>query len=632
MHHHTKRLDIPPSSISFPSDVEIAQNAVPVPIVEIAKDLGLSQDDDDDDFDLHGKFFAKVHLSVRDRLKNTPSGHYIVVTGISPTPLGEGKSTTAIGISQALGAHLGRSVFTCVRQPSQGPTFGIKGGAAGGGYSQIVPMVDFNLHLTGDFHAITAANNLCAAAIDTRMFHEATQSDEALYNRLVDFEKSRHFTPIMIKRLRKLGIDQSHPDDLSSKDRVRFARLDIDPDSITWQRVIDCNDRFLRKITIGQSETEQGRTRQTGFDITVASELMAILALATDLQDLRERIGRIVFATSKSGEPLTCDDLGVAGAMTVLMKDTLSPTLMQTLEGTPVLTHAGPFANIAHGNSSIIADQIALKLAGQDGYVLTEAGFGADIGFEKFMDIKSRCSGLMPELAVLVVSVRAIKVHGGCDLSRSSIENLDQVEAGCANMIQHIENIGKFGVPVLVCINRFTSDTDREIEIIRRKAVEAGAVDAVSSNHWAEGGKGAIDIAQAIVSACDKCKSAPRFLYGLELTLKQKIERIAFEIYRAAAVDYTPHAEEQLAHYERLGFGSLPICMAKTPLSFSSDPNLKGTPRGFKITVRDVRASVGAGFVYPLLGSIQTMPGLPTRPVFFDIDLDVKTGRVIGLA
>lgn len=624
---HTKRLNIPVGQ-AVPSDTEIAQSAAPVPIAEIARDLGLH----DDEFDLYGKYSAKVHLSVRDRLRDQPSGRYVVVTGISPTPLGEGKSTTALGISQALGAHLGHPVFVCIRQPSQGPTFGIKGGAAGGGYSQVVPMVDFNLHLTGDFHAVTAANNLCAAAIDTRMFHESTQTDEALYNRLVEHEKKRQFAPIMLKRLRKLGIDKTCPDDLTPEERVRFARLDIEPNSITWQRVLDCNDRFLRKITIGQSETEQGRTRQTGFDITVASELMAILALATDLKDLRERIGRIVFATSKSGEPLTCDDLGVSGAMAVLMKDTLTPTLMQTLEGTPVLTHAGPFANIAHGNSSIIADQIALKLVGPKGFVLTEAGFGADIGFEKFMDIKSRYSGIMPDLALLVVSIRALKVHGGCALNDATTENLEQVEAGCANMLQHIENIAKFGVPVVVCINRFTSDTDREIEIVKRKAFEGGATDAVNSNHWAEGGKGAVDMANAIVSACDKTRPKPHFLYDLDLTLKQKIEKISFEIYRAAAVEYTPHAEELLARYERLGFGGLPICMAKTPLSFSSDPNLKGTPRGFKITIRDVRASVGAGFVYPLLGSIQTMPGLPTRPIYYDIDLDVQTGKVIGLA
>ena len=357
-----------------PSDIEVAQAVKPISIEKIAAEVGILPDE----LELYGKSKAKVHLSIRDRLKNSPNGKYIVVTAITPTPLGEGKTTTTVGLSQALGAHLGKRVFTCIRQPSQGPTFGIKGGAAGGGYSQIIPMEEFNLHLTGDIHAITAANNLLAAAIDTRMFHESSQKDEALFDRLCPAAKdgSRRFSPVMLRRLKKLGIDRTDPNTLTSEERSRFARLDIDPDSITWRRVTDTNDRMLRQITIGQGPEEKGFTRVTGYDIAVASEIMAILALTTSLADMRERLGAMVIGTSRAGEAITADDIGVGGALTVLMKDAIMPNLMQTLEGTPAFVHAGPFANIAHGNSSIVADQIALKLVGQDGYALTEAGFG----------------------------------------------------------------------------------------------------------------------------------------------------------------------------------------------------------------------------------------------------------------
>src|SRR5215469_14911596 len=398
--------------VPVPSDIEIAQAATAIPIDQIASNAGILPGE----LELYGKSKAKVHLSIRDRLKDVPNGKYIVVTAITPTPLGEGKTTTTVGLSQSLGAHLRKKVFTCIRQPSQGPTFGIKGGAAGGGYSQIIPMEEFNLHLTGDIHAITAANNLLAAAIDSRVLHEkTTPDDQVLFDRLCPAAKdgSRRFSPVMLRRLKKLGIAKTDPNQLTPEERSRFARLDIDPDSITWRRVLDTNDRMLRQITVGQGPEEKGITRVTGFDMAVASEIMAILALATSLQDMRERLGRIVIGTNKSGESITADDLGVGCARTVLMKDTLMHNLMQTIEGTPAFVHAGPFANIAHGNSSIVADQIALKLVGPEGYVLTEAGFGADMGFEKFCNIKCRYSGLTPNCVVLVATIRALKMHGG---------------------------------------------------------------------------------------------------------------------------------------------------------------------------------------------------------------------------
>jgi methylenetetrahydrofolate dehydrogenase (NADP+)/methenyltetrahydrofolate cyclohydrolase/formyltetrahydrofolate synthetase/formate--tetrahydrofolate ligase len=620
-----------------PSDIDIAQAATPLPISQIAAEAGILPDE----LELYGKSKAKVHLSVRDRLKNAPNGKYIVVTAITPTPLGEGKTTTTVGLSQALGAYLGKKVFTNIRQPSQGPTFGIKGGAAGGGYSQIVPMEEFNLHLTGDIHAIVAANNLLAAAIDARMFHESTTDDAALFDRLVPAKKdgSRRFTTVMLRRLKKLGITKTDPNELTPEERSRWARLDIDPDTITWRRVVDTNDRFLRQITVGQGPEEKGATRSTGFDIAVASEIMAVLALTTSLADMKERFGRMVIGSSRKGEPVTADDIGVTGALMVLMKDAIMPTLMQTIEGTPAFVHAGPFANIAHGNSSIVADQIALKLAGSDGYVLTEAGFGADMGMEKFFNIKCRYSGLTPDCVVLVATIRALKMHGGGPkvvagkplAHEYTQENLGLLEKGCSNLLKHIENARKFGIPVVVGVNRFKDDTTAEIDLVRKLAKAAGAEDAVVSNHWAEGGAGAVELAHAVVAACQK-PSKFKFLYPLEMSIKDKIETIVKEMYGGAGVEYSPEAEKKIEVYTRQGFDKIPMCMAKTHLSISHDPNLKGAPSGFTVPVRDIRASVGAGFLYPLLGTMATMPGLSTRPGYYDIDVDTETGRIIGLS
>jgi len=620
--------------LPVPSDIEIAQEAKLKPISVIAEEVGLLPEE----LEYHGEYKAKVRLSVLERLKNLPDGKYIDVTAITPTPLGEGKSTTMMGLSQALGAFLGKKVFTCIRQPSQGPTFGIKGGAAGGGYSQVVPMEDFNLHLTGDIHAITAANNLLAAAIDARMLHEkATPDDEKLFNALCPADKqgSRRFSISMLRRLKKLGINKTDPNELTTEERKRFARLDIDAANITFRRVVDTNDRLLRTITIGQGPEEAGNERQTGYDITVASEIMAILALTKDLADMRDRMGNIVIGTSKAGEAITAEDLGVAGAMTVLMKDAIMPNLMQSLEGTPVFVHAGPFANIAHGQNSIIADRIALKLAD---YVVTESGFGADIGMEKFFDIKCRTSGLIPQVVVLVATVRALKMHGGgprvvagkpLDHAYTT-ENLDLLKAGLGNMQHHIRNAKKYGVNVVVAVNSFKDDTDSEVELIRKAAVEAGAEDAVVCRHWMEGGKGAVKLGEAVIKAAEKPTNF-KFLYPLEMSIKEKIETICTQIYGADGVEYSPEAERKIELYNRLGFDKLPLCMAKTHLSLSHDPALKGVPKGYKIPIRDVRASVGAGFLYPLLGEMRTMPGLPTRPVFYDVDLDLETGRVLGL-
>lgn len=616
-----------------PSDIEIAQAGYLKPVTQIADEVGLLPAE----LELHGSYEAKVRLEVLDRLKDIPDGVYVDVTAITPTPLGEGKSTTMMGLSQALGSHLGKRVFTCIRQPSQGPTFGIKGGAAGGGYSQVVPMEDFNLHLTGDIHAITAANNLLAAAIDARVFHEASQDDVKLFNALCPVNKQgkRRFSMSMLRRLEKLGIKKTDPEELTPEERSKFARLDIDPASITWRRVEDTNDRFLREITIGQGPEEKGMTRRTGYDIAVASEIMAILALTTDLADMRERLGRIVIGTNKAGEAVTAEDLGAAGAMTVLMKDAIKPTLMQSLEGTPVFVHAGPFANIAHGNSSIIADRIALKLAD---YVITESGFGADIGMEKFFDIKCRTSGLIPNVVVLVATVRALKMHGGGPKvvagkpldSAYTDENLELLSKGLPNLQHHIKNALGFGVPVVVAVNSFATDTKAEVELVRKAAQAAGAEDAVVCTHWMEGGKGAKALAEAVVKAAEKPVNF-KFLYPLEMSIKEKIEIICKQIYGADGVDYSPEAEAKIALYTRLGFDKLPLCMAKTHLSLSHDPALKGVPTGFRVPIRDIRASVGAGFLYPLLGEMRTMPGLPTRPVFYDVDLDLKTNRVVGL-
>lgn len=439
----------------------------------------------------------------------------------------------------------------------------------------------------------------------------------------------------MLKRVKKLGINKTDPNELTPEERKRFARLDIDPANITFRRVVDTNDRFLRTITIGQGPEETGNERQTGFDITVASEIMAILALTSDLADMRERMGRIVIGTNKAGEAVTAEDLGVAGAMTVLMKDAIMPNLMQSLEGTPVFVHAGPFANIAHGQNSIIADKIALKLAD---YVVTESGFGADIGMEKFFDIKCRASGLIPQVTVIVATVRALKMHGGgprvvagkpLDHAYTT-ENLDLLKAGLGNMQHHIRNAKKYGVNVVVAVNSFKDDTDAEVELIRKAAVEAGAEDAVVCRHWMEGGKGAVKLGEAVIKAAEKPTNF-KFLYPLEWSIKQKIEIICKDIYGADGVEYTPEAERKIELYNKLGFDKLPLCMAKTHLSLSHDPALKGVPKGYKIPIRDIRASVGAGFLYPLLGEMRTMPGLPTRPVFYDVDLDLETGRVLGL-
>ncbi len=619
-----------------PSDIDIAQAGTLKPILQVAEELGLNADE----LELFGNYKAKIKLEVLDRLKNAPNGKYIDVTAITPTPLGEGKTTTTVGLSQALGAHLGKKVVTAIRQPSQGPTFGIKGGAAGGGYSQIIPMEDFNLHLTGDIHAITAANNLCAAAIDARMFHESQQDDEKLFNSLCPPNKQgkRTFSPPMLKRLKKLGINKTDPDQLTAEEQSRFARLDIDPSTLTWRRVIDTNDRFLREIEVGLGPEEKGKSRRTGFDITVASEVMAILALTTSLADMRERMGNIVLATNSKGEAVTTEDIGVAGAMTVLMRDAIKPNLLQTLEGTAAIVHAGPFANIAHGQSSIIADKIALKLVGEDGYVVTESGFGADIGMEKFFGIKCRYSGLIPHVVVLVATVRALKMHGGGakvvagkPLAKEyTEENLDLLKAGLPNLERHIQNALKYGVNVVVAVNSFKDDTPAEVEMVCKAAMAAGAMDAIVSTHWADGGAGAAKLAEAVVKAAEMPSNFKQ-LYPLEMSIKEKIEIIAREIYRADGVDYSPEAEKKIESYTKLGFDKLPICNAKTHLSFSTDSELKGAPTGFRIMVRDVRASVGAGFLYPLLGTMRTMPGLPTRPSFYDVDLDLETGKVLGL-
>jgi methylenetetrahydrofolate dehydrogenase (NADP+)/methenyltetrahydrofolate cyclohydrolase/formyltetrahydrofolate synthetase len=618
-----------------PSDIEIAQEAKLHPIVEVAAALGL----DVDDLDLYGKYKAKVHLDVLEKSKDRPQGKYIDVTAITPTPLGEGKTVTTIGVSQGL-HYIGKKVMTVIRQPSQGPTFGIKGGAAGGGYSQIVPMEDFNLHLTGDIHAVGAAHNLLAAAVDNRLAKEARWSTDYLANALCPDDE---YTDSMRKRVKKLGIQSEKPSDLSDEDKERMFRLNIDPYSIQWRRVVDVSDASLRNIIISLGTVNDGSPREAGYDITVASEIMAALAMCSDLADLRERMGRIIIGTSKAGglrakgavEPITAEDLNVAGAMTVLLKDAIMPNLMQTLAGSPAFVHCGPFANIAQGNSSIIADRIALRLAD---YVVTESGFGADCGMEKFMNLKSRYSGLRPNCVVLVCTVRALKMHGGGPkvvagqpLNRAyTEENLELLNAGLPNLLQHIENILKFGVPVVVAINRFKDDTDAEIQLIRKRAQETGAEDAVVSTVWMDGDKGGAALAEAVVEACEKPTNF-RFLYPDEYSIKEKIEIIAKEIYRAGEVSYTPDAEAKIKLFTDMGLSHLPLCMAKTHLSFTHDPKIKGAPRGWTLPITDVRASVGAGFIFPLCGTMRTMPGLPTRPAFTDVDIDVETGLVLGL-
>jgi methylenetetrahydrofolate dehydrogenase (NADP+)/methenyltetrahydrofolate cyclohydrolase/formyltetrahydrofolate synthetase/formate--tetrahydrofolate ligase len=586
------------SPAKVPSDIEIARATTISPIVDVAARIGLEVDD----LIPYGRTKAKINLNVLKRIGAQPRGKYVDVTAITPTPLGEGKTTTTVGLTQGLGA-LGHNAIACIRQPSMGPTFGIKGGAAGGGYSQVVPMDEFNLHLTGDIHAITAAHNLVAAAIDARWFHETRMSDEELA-------------------------------------KVGLTRLGIDVFNLQWNRVIDINDRALRNVIVGLGGKSEGRPRETGFDISVASELMAILALvdgvdyASALRNLRERVGRVVFGISKDGQPLTLEDLGVAGAVTVLMKDTLHPTIMQTIEGQAAFVHAGPFANIAHGNSSILADRIALHLGD---YVITETGFGADMGMEKFMDIKCRTSGLRPDCVVLVATVRALKTHGGGPkvvlgrpLDRAyTEENLSLLQAGMPNLLAHIANVKRYGVPVVVAINSFPTDSAAEVNLIREAALGAGASDAVLAKHWAEGGEGAKALAEAVVAACEEPNEFS-YLYPLNMSIKQKIEIICRDIYGAADVDYSPTAEAQIAEFEKAGFGYLPICMAKTHLSISHDAALKGAPSGFTVPVREVRASVGAGFIYPLLGEMRTMPGLGSTPAYLKVDID-DDGNVVGL-
>jgi len=566
--------------MSFPSDLQIAQSAKLVHINQIAEEMGL---DPHTDLEHYGKYIAKIPLETLQKLQSRPMGKYIDVTAITPTPLGEGKTTTTVGLGQAF-KHIGKRGVITIRQPSQGPTFGIKGGAAGGGYSQVVPMESFNLHLTGDIHAITAAHNLIAALLDAHLYHGNA--------------------------------------------------LNIDMHNIAWRRVVDLNDRALRNVIIGLGGKMDGVPRQTGFDITVASEIMAILALTTSLKDLRVRIGRMVVAYDKQKNPITAEDIGAAGAATVLLRDAIKPNLMQTLENTPALVHCGPFANIAHGNSSVLADQMALR-CGE--YVITESGFGADIGAEKFFNIKCRASGLSPDAAVLVVTIRALKAHtgkykivAGKPLDPALLqENIADVEAGAVNMIRHLENLAKFDVTPVVAINVFADDTQAEIDAVREIALAHGAIGCAESRHFTDGGRGAIELAEMVVTASEH-PSQFRFLYDENWDIKRKIETIATEIYRADGVDYSPEADAQIATYQKNGFGALPICMAKTHLSFTADPKRKGAPDGFRLPIKEVRASVGAGFIYPVCGDMSTMPGLGADPAAHRVDID-DNGNVVGL-
>lgn len=584
--------------MTMPSDLEIAKAATVKPIAEVAAEYGLEAED----LIPYGSTKAKVHLDVLKRLEGSPRGKYVDVTAITPTPLGEGKTTTTVGLVQGLG-KLGHKAIAAIRQPSMGPTFGIKGGAAGGGYSQIVPMDEFNLHLTGDIHAISVAHNLVAAAIDARWYHEGRLTDEGLAD---------------------LGL----------------KRLAIDPNKVSWKRVVDVNDRALRNTVVGLGGAADGRPRETGYDITVASELMAILALvdgtdyASSLRNLRQRCGRVVIGSSKSGDPITLEDLGVAGAVTVLLREALHPTVMQTLEGQLAFVHAGPFANIAHGNSSVLADRVALQIGD---YVVTESGFGADMGMEKFFDIKCRVSGLTPDCVVLVATIRALKTHGGgprvvagrpLDPAYTE-ENLPLLRAGLSNLKAHIANAKRYGVPVVVAVNHFGTDTDAEVRLVVDEAAKAGASHAVVTRNWADGGAGAVELAEAVVAASEE-PSDFGFLYPLEQSIKEKIEAIATQVYGARDVEYSPAAERQITDFERAGFGYLPICMAKTHLSISHDPKLKGAPTDYTLPVREVRASAGAGFIYPLLGTMRTMPGLGATPAFMQVDVD-DNGEVVGL-
>jgi len=567
--------------MSFPSDLEIARSVKPRPITEIAHELGFR----DDEIELYGNFKAKVTIEGIERQeRERPRGKYVLVTAISPTPLGEGKSTTTVGLAQGL-QRIGKKATVALRQPSLGPVFGIKGGAAGGGYSQVIPMEDFNLHLTGDIHAIGVAHNLAAAFIDNHIHHG--------------------------------------------------NELGIDANNVLWPRVLDISDRALREIVVGLGGKDNGYPRQSQFVITVASEVMAILALASDLKDLRARLGRIVLATKKDGTPITAEDLKVAGSMTVLLKDALKPNLMQTLEGGPAFVHCGPFANIAHGNNSVLADRAAL--AGSD-IVVTEAGFGADMGAEKFFDIKCRASGLTCDAAVIVATIRALKMNGGVGrivagkpLDPALLENNPEaVRRGGANLAKHIENVRAYGVPVVVAINVFPTDTEDEIAAIKEVSLAAGARDAVVARHFTDGGAGAEDLARAVWAAAEEGSPDFRLLYPDEMPLKGKIETIATEIYGADGVDYSPAANKSLKLYEDMGYGHLPVCMAKTQYSLSHDAKLLGRPTGFRVPIREVRLSAGAGFVTPILGDMRTMPGLNSRPGGERIDID-DDGNIVGL-
>jgi formate--tetrahydrofolate ligase len=563
------------------SDLEIARSVAPRPIIDVARELGLR----DDEIEPYGSTKAKITLAAIERLEaERPRGKYVVVTAISPTPLGEGKSTTTVGLGQGLN-KIGRKAAVCIRQPSLGPVFGIKGGAAGGGWSQVIPMEDFNLHLTGDVHAIGAAHNLAAAFLDNHIHHGNA--------------------------------------------------LGIDVFNILWPRVLDISDRALRKVVVGLGGKENGYPRETEFVITVASEVMAVLALATDLEDLRARLGRMVLATARDGRAITADDLKVAGAMTVLLTDAIKPNLLQTLEGGPAFVHCGPFGNIAHGNNSILADRIALVT---NDIVCTEAGFGADMGAEKFFDIKCRASGQRPDAAVVVATVRALKMHGGVGKIVAGKpldpalqeENVDAVRAGAQNLAKQIENVLLYNVPAVVAINAFPTDTPGEVAAIREVSLAAGARAVVVANHWAKGGEGATDLAEAVWAAAEE--GAPNFqlLYPDDMPLVQKIETIVTRVYGGDGVELTTLAAKQLAQYEALGFGNLPICMAKTQYSLSHDGSLKGRPTGFRLPIREVRLSAGAGFVTPIAGEMRTMPGLPSKPGGENIDVDPE-GEIVGL-
>lgn len=630
-------------TMPVPSDIEISRSVVPKPITELAKEMGLLLDTD---FEPYGRYKGKVDLSVLNRMKDRKNGKYVLVAGITPTPLGEGKSTTTMGLAQAFG-HLNKLSIANLRQPSMGPTFGIKGGAAGGGYAQVVPMDEFNLHITGDIHAVSAANNLLAAAIDTRIFHEKTQGDQGLLKR--QSLKGGKPSKILAQRWDKFFAathGEYDPKKLNPEELKRLVRLSFDEETITWKRVVDCNDRYLRGIVVGENPTEKGLTRTTGFDISVASECMAILALANDLPDMRRRLGKIVVASDTHGEPITAEDIGVAGAMAALMKDAIKPNLMQSLEGTPVMVHAGPFANISIGASSAIADKVALKIVGQDalrtepGYVITEAGFDFTMGGERFFDIKCRNSGLNPDVVVIVATVRALKLHGGgpdvkpgAPLPAEYIEeNVDLVKRGCANLAKQISNAQQFGRPVLVAINHFKDDSDAEHAVIRDAAIEAGAKDAVVCKHWEFGGEGAIGLAKSVIKFSENQDVADpqQLLYGLDTTAEEKLNIIAQRMYGAEKVELSELARKKLAQYTEQGFGHLPICIAKTQYSLSHDPKLRGVPTGFTMPIRDVKVSAGAGYLYALAAEIMTVPGLPTLPGYINIEVE-EDGTINGM-